>query len=52
MVAAVAGVVFVPAMPWWLDIVATIFVLAAALRFTASYPEQARKRAETALGFV
>src|SRR6516165_1475854 len=48
LVVAHAAVVFVPAVPWWLDIAATIFVLAAAVRFTARYPEHARKKAETA----
>ena len=48
LVVAHAAVVFVPAVPWWLDIAATIFALAAAVRFTASYPEHARKKAETA----
>ena len=43
-------VVFVPAVPWWLDIVATISALVAAIRFTTWYPEHARKKAEAALG--
>jgi hypothetical protein len=50
LVVAHAAVVFVPALPWWLDIVATILALAAAVRFTAWYPEHARKKAEAAVG--
>ena len=50
MVATHAAVVFVPAVPMWLDIVVTIFALAAALRFTAWFPEHARKKAGAAVG--
>ena len=50
LVVAHAAVVFVPAVPWWLDIAATIFALAAAVRFTAWYPEHVRKKAGTAVG--
>jgi hypothetical protein len=50
LVVAHAVVVFVAAVPWWLDIVATICALAAAIRFTMWYPEHARKKAEAALG--
>jgi uncharacterized membrane protein len=50
MVATHAAVVFVPAVPWWLDIVVTIFALVAALRFTAWYPEHARKKARADVG--
>ena len=50
LVVAHALVVFVPQVPWWLDIVATICALAAAIRFTMWYPEHARKKAEAALG--
>ena len=45
LVAAHAAVIFVPVVPWWLDIVLTISVLAAALRFTALYPKYASKKA-------
>jgi hypothetical protein len=45
LVAAQAAVIFVPVVPWWLDIVLTISVLAAALRFTALYPKYASKKA-------
>ena len=44
MVTIHAVVVFLPAVPWWLDIVVTILALAAPLRFTSWYPEHARKR--------
>jgi hypothetical protein len=46
LVAAHAAVIFVPVVPWWLDIVLTISVLAAALRFTELYPKYASKKAE------
>jgi hypothetical protein len=45
LVVAHAAVIFGPQVPWWLDIVVTIFALAAALTFTAWYPEYARKKA-------
>src|SRR5208283_1449391 len=45
MVATHAAVVFVPAVPLWVDIVVTIAALAAAFRFTAWYPGHARKKA-------
>ena len=45
LVTAHAVAVFAPVVPWWLDIVVTIFVLAAVLRFLAWYPEHARKKA-------
>jgi hypothetical protein len=44
MVATHAAGVFVPAVPLWLDIVVTILAFAAALTFTAWYPEHARKK--------
>ena len=50
LVVAHALVVFVPQVPWWLDIVATICALAAAIRFTTWYPVHARKKAEAAVG--
>ena len=45
LVTAHAVAVFMPVVPWWLDIVVTIFELAAVLRFSAWYPEYARKKA-------
>ena len=45
MVATHAAVVFVPAVPFWVDIVVTVGALAAAFRFTAWYPGHARKKA-------
>jgi len=45
MVATHAAVVFVPAVPFWVDIVVTVAALAAAFRFTAWYPGHARKKA-------
>jgi hypothetical protein len=44
MVATHAAVVFVPAVPFWVDIVVTIAALAAAFRFTAWCPGHARKK--------
>ena len=45
LVVAHTAVLFGPLVPWWLDIVVTIFALAAALTFTGWYPEYARKKA-------
>jgi hypothetical protein len=45
LVAAHAAVIFVPVVPWWLDIALTISVLAAALRFTELYPKYASRKA-------
>lgn len=50
LVAAHAAVVFVPGTPHWIDTAVTILALLGAFRFTARYPEIARRKAAVALG--
>jgi intracellular septation protein A len=50
MVAAHATVVFVPGTPSWIDTAVTIAALLGAFRFTARYPDTARRKAAIAAG--
>lgn len=50
LVAAHAAVVFVAGTPQWIDTVVTIAALLGAFRFTAQYPDIARRRAAAAAG--
>jgi hypothetical protein len=47
LVAAHAAVVFVPGTPQWIDTAVMVAALLAAFRFTARYPQTARRRAAT-----
>ena len=48
MSAADAAAVYVPQIPLWIDIAATLAALGTAITFTLRYPEQARRRATNA----
>jgi hypothetical protein len=50
MVAAHAAIAFVPGTPSWIDTAVTIVALFGAFRFTARYPDAARRRAAAAAG--